>query len=339
MLVLAACGGGDTSSGGGDKKETLVIVDWGGSVTEARETTIFEPFEEEFNVKIEVESPTDYGKLKAMVEGGNVDWDVVNVDTFWAAQAGEEGLLEKIDYDIVDKEDIIPEVANEYSMGAEMFSVANAYNTEDFSEDNHAENWEAFWDVDEFPGNRAFYNDPAGTFEIALLADGVKPEELYPLDVDRALESLEKLREKTDIIWWDTGAEPAELLSTGSASFSSAWNGRIIDAKDQDVPVDLEYNQAILASESWVVPKGTGQKDLAMEFIEFATSAEVQADFANTIDYSPVNEKAIELLPEDVQKRLGQSPELAENQIIMDTEYWAENYEEVIQKFQEWHLE
>lgn len=337
-LFAAACGGADESGTSSGKKETLVVVDWGGSVTEARQETIFKPFEEKFDVKIEVESPTDYGKLKAMVEGGNVTWDVTNIDTFWGEQAGEQELLEEIDYDIVSKEDIIPEMASKYSVGAEMYSSVIAYNTEKYSEDNHPKTWEEFWDTDKFPGSRGLYNDPLETFEIALLADGVDAEDLYPLDVDRAIESLDKLAAKTDIVWWDAGAQPVELLSTGTVAVSTAWNGRITEAKKDNAPVDLHYNQATLSSEAWAVPKGSKNKELAMEFINFATSAEVQAAFSETIDYSPVNEKAIELLSDEVRARLGQSPELAESQVIVNPQYWAENYEEINQRLQEWHL-
>lgn len=344
ILFIAGCGDGgnaeESSSDDNEEKspETLVVVDWGGAVTEAREDTIFKPFEEEFNVEIVVESPTDYGKLKAMVEGGNVTWDVVNVDTFWAEQAGQLGLVEPIDYDIVSKENIMPELANEYSMGAEMYSSVIAYSTEKFSAENHPKNWAEFWDTEKFPGPRGLYNDPLETLEIALLADGVKPEDLYPLDVDRAFESLDKLKSKTEIVWWDAGAQPVELLSTGSVTLSTAWNGRITDAKAQGAPVELDYNQATLSSESWAVPKGTEKKDIAMEFINFATRAEAQAKFSKSIDYSPVNEKAIKLLPEEVQERLGQSPELSKTQVLMNTEYWAKNYEGISQRLQEWHL-
>jgi putative spermidine/putrescine transport system substrate-binding protein len=158
------------------------------------------------------------------------------------------------------------------------------------------------------------------------------------LDVDRAFKSLDKLKAKTEIVWWDAGAQPVELLSNGTVTVSTAWNGRITEAKKEGTPVDLHYNQATLSSESWAVPKGTKNKELAMKFINFAASAEVQAAFSKTIDYSPVNEKAIEMLPEDVQKRLGQSPEMAKTQVVVDPQYWAEHYEELSQRLQEWHL-
>lgn len=274
-----------------------------------------------------------------MVESGNVTWDVVNVATRWTSQASEHGLLEPLDFDIISTENIVPELASEYYMGAEMFSTVIAFNSNEYPNGDHPKTWAEFWDTETFPGARGLYNNPSGTLEVALLADGVEPEDLYPLDLDRAFASLEKLASRTDIIWWDAGAQPVELLSTGDVSLSTAWNGRITAAQLQDVPVGLEYNQAMLSSESWVVPKGSNQKELAMKFIDFATSAQAQADFSSTIDYSPVNEKAIELLPEEIQMRLGQSPELSKVQFLENIEWWGPRYEDIVQRFQEWLLE
>ncbi|RST77288.1 extracellular solute-binding protein [Siminovitchia acidinfaciens] len=339
ISMIAACGNSEKSSGGKEKAKTLVIADWGGAITEAREDSIFEPFEKEFGVKIQVETPTDYGKYKAMVEGGNVSWDVANVGSMWAAQAIEQDMFEPIDYDVVSKEGVFPNMAREFYVGAEMYSTAISYNTEAFPNGSHPKTWEEFWDTDKFPGARALSNRPYDTIEVALLADGVKPEDLYPLDIDRAFKSLDKLKSKTDVIWWEAGAQPAEMLSSGTVAASSAWSGRITAAKNDGAPVDIEYNQALLNSEAWSIPKGSKNKELAMEFINFATRAEPQAAFAENIDYSPINEEAIEMLPDEVKQRLGQSPEMAEKQIPVNEEYWAENFEEVNQRFQEWMLQ
>jgi len=145
--VIAGCGGADSvskSEGDGEKgKETLVIVDWGGALTDAHTKTIFEPFEKEHGVKIVVNSPTDYGKFKAMVESGNVEWDVVNVDSDFVLRGANEGLLEKLDYSVINKEGIVPELVHDYGIGAELFSVAISYNTDAFPTGKHPKSWDS----------------------------------------------------------------------------------------------------------------------------------------------------------------------------------------------------
>ncbi len=333
LLILAGCGGSSESSSGSGGTKKLVVVDWGGSITEVREKTLFEPFEKEHDVEIVVETPTDYGKFKAMVESGNVTWDVVNVDNDFSLRGAKEGLLEPLDFNVIDKDGFEGEMVSDYSIGAEFYSTAIAFHSEGESK---PQTWIDFWDTEAFPGTRALQKKVSPSLEIALLADGVKPEELYPLDVERAFKSLEKIKDDVKV-WWTTGAQAPQILSDESVVYSSAWNGRISSAQKEGSPVDQDLTQAILAGESWVIPKGSKNKDLAMEFIAYASKPEVQAEFSKNIDYSPANTKAIELLPDDVKERLG----VFENStvIIKNEEWWLDTYDELDARFQEWLLQ
>ncbi len=351
-VSLTACGGGETSApannnetngsseapaASGDAGKELVVVDWGGAYTDAHKKASFEPFEKKYGVKITVVSPTDYGKFKAMVETGSVEWDVVSVDTDFAIRAGREGMLEKLDYNVIHKDGIPDNLVFDYGIASSLFSTVIGYNTKAFSTDNHPKSWAEFWDTKTYPGARSFYKSPTWTLEAALLADGVKPEELYPLDVDRAFKSLDKI--KGDVkVWWNAGAQPPQLLATGEVPLSAAWNGRITDAKTQGGPVDLEYNQGLVAANVWVIPKGSKNKDLAMKFIDFDIAPEQQVAFSTNIDYAPANQKAIDLLPQDAKDRLGQSPENLKKQIYIDAAWWVDNFDSVNERFQQWLL-
>lgn len=344
-ISLAACGTGKDAapaasnspekSSGGNKE--LVVMDWGGAISKAHKKAIFDPFEKQNGVKITVVSPTDYGKFKAMVQSGYVELDVVNVDSDFVIRGSKEGLLEKLDYNIISKEGIKKELVHEYGIGAELFSTAISYNTKTFSLDNHPKNWAEFWDTNKFPGPRSLWKYPTGTLEAALLADGVKPEQLYPLDVDRAFASLDKIK-KSVKVWWNAGAQPPQLLANGEVVLAEAWNGRISTAKAEGSPEEVEFNQALIMGDSWVVPKGAPHKDLAMKFIAFATAVEQQAAFSSNIDYAPINSKALDLLPAEVKDRLGQSPEKAKNQIFVDINWWVENFDKVNERFEQWLL-
>lgn len=343
-LVLTGCSsktsteseGNDNNSADGSKK--LVLVDWGGAITEAHEEAIIKPFEDEFGVDVVVNSPTDYGKFKAMVESGNVEWDVVNVDSDFVIRGANNDLLEKLDYNVIDKTGVMEELVHDYGIGAELFSVALSYNTDAYPEGSHPKNWQEFWDTEKFPGARSLWNYPTGTFEIALLADGVKPEDLYPIDVERALKSMDKIKDDVST-WWTTGAQPPQLLASGEVSLAAAWNGRIMSAKAEGAPENVEYTNAVIMSDSWVVPKGAPNKELAMEFINYAVQKEKQAEFSKLIPYSPANLDAIDLLDEETISELGQTGPNRESQIVVDLEWWVENFDEVNERFQAWLLE
>lgn len=344
-FTISACGGntaapensGSTDANAGADKE-LVVVDWGGARTEATKKTIFEPFEKQYGVKIISVSPTDYGKFKAMVQSGSVEWDVVNVDTDFVIRGGKEGLLEKLDYGVIKKDGLIEDLVNEYGVGSDLFSTTIAYNTNAYSNDNHPKNWAEFWDTNKFPGSRALWKFAPATLEAALLADGVKREELYPLDVDRAFKSLDKIKKDVKV-WWSSGAQSVQVLSSKEVDLAEAWNGRISKAKTDGSPIDLEFNEGLIMANNWVIPKGAPHKDLAMKFIAFALEAKQQAAFSAEIDYSPVNEKALDLMSDEVKNRLGQSADKYKNQMFVNVEWWVENYDKVNERFQQWLLE
>lgn len=339
-VTLVACGSADKGAGsnsGSIPSRELVVVDWGGASSQAAKKSQYEPFEKKYNVKITVVSPTDVGKLKAMVKNGNVEWDVVNADTDVALRLAKEGLLEKLDYNVIDKTDIYPELVTDYSIGQELYFTNIAYNSEMFSQGSHPKSWADFWDTTKFPGPRSLYKNPMGTLESALLADGVAPDKLYPLDVDRALRSLDKLKKDVKV-WWDAGAQPPQLLSTKEIAVAAAWNGRISAAKAQGAKIDNEFNQALAMSTSWVIPKGAPHKDLAQKFIAYVSTPEPQAEYSKLIDYAPTNKKALDLLPDDIKQRLGQSDQSRNNQILIDVNYWAENFDKVNEQFNQWLL-
>jgi putative spermidine/putrescine transport system substrate-binding protein len=350
VTVMAGCGGntaggspaasaaadGGTAAAPQDKE--LVIVSWGGALNDAERTAYFKPFEEKFGVKINEVTPVDYAKLKAMVTSGNVEWDIVNADSDFVPRGIKEDLIQKLDFNVIDKTDLDPALITDYSVGAEMFAYAIAYNTEAYAAGSQPKSWKEFWDTTAFPGKRTLWKWPIGTLEIALLADGVKPEEMYPLDVDRALRSLDKIKSEVQV-WWSTGSQPAQLLTDKEVVLGAAWNGRITSAQQQGAKIDVEFKESILLGDSYVVPKGAPHKDLAMQFIAFATRADTQAEFAKLIPYGPCNLKAFESLDDTTKSWLASSPDKRPDQLLIDVNWWAENFDSVNQKFNDWLLQ
>lgn len=331
--VMVGCGSG---KGSGSTKEELVVVDWGGANTDARTEAIIKPFEEKYNCKVTVVTPTDYGKMKTMVENGTTEWDVVNVDSDFVIRGGEQGLLEPIDYNVVKSaKDIKKDLQNEYGVGSEIYSSVISYNTNTFSEDNAPKTWADFWDTKKFPGKRAMWKYPVSVLEAALLADGVDPKNLYPLDVDRAFKKLDEIKPEIKV-WWTEGAQAPQLLANGEVAMTLGWSGRITGAKTQGSPEDITYNQGLVFSASWVVPKGAPHKELAMKFIDFATQPEQHLAFSKNIDYGSTNSKAVEMMDNDLKNKLGQTDEQIASQVYIDNEWWVKNFDEVNKRFQEW---
>lgn len=159
---------------------------------------------------------------------------------------------------------------------------------------------------------------------------------LYPLDVDRALKSLDRI--KPDIFWWTSGAQSAQILIDGDVAAGMSWNGRLYDPKQSGAPVDFHFNQALFVSDSLVVPRGAKNRKEAMEFIAFSMEPQQQANFSKQIPYGPTNQKALPLLDRARLAVLPSSEENLARGVFQNFDWWAENGAKTGEKFNAWLL-
>jgi len=352
-LVATGCTGGGaataapTQEGGGGgaagdictappKREdtTLTFVSFGGVYQEAQREGWLKPYSELTGVQFQESEDSSNATIKAQVESGQVEWDVVDVGNDFGLDANAD-LLEPLDYTLIKKDEILEGFASTYRVADITYGVVLAYNTEQTG-GNVPEGWADFFDLGKFPGKRGLWKySTGGVLEFALMADGVKPDELYPLDIPRALAKLDTI--KDEIVWWESGAQSQELIGSGEVAMSMIWNGRGYSAKNIDgKPVELQWNQQILTADYFVVPKGTPNKQAAMEFIAWATCKENNAAVSERIPYGPTN-KFAEPNPDVV-------PDLAvsnvnETTAYFDDEYLINNFDEIDGAFQAWVTE
>lgn len=314
--------------------QNMVFTSWGGTTQDAQKTSWAESFTEQTGINVTQDGPTDYGKLKAMVEAGNVTWDVVDVEGDYAVQAGKAGLLEPLDFSVIDKSKLDPRFVTDYSVGSFYYSFVIGCNKD--AVEACPKTWADLFDTQKFPGKRTFYKWSApGVIEAALLADGVPADKLYPLDLDRAFKKLDTI--KDEIIWWDSGAQSQQLLASAEAPYGSFWNGRLTALAETGVSVETSWVNNITAADSLVVPKGTKNKKAAMEFIAHATSAKSQADFAAATGYAPINLESPALM--DPDKRGTLPDKQAETQVNADMTYWAEHRDEIGTRWYAWQAQ
>ncbi len=316
----------------GANASEIVFTSWGGTTSEAQKNAWVTPFEKKTGVHVRIDGPTDYGKFKAMVESGNVSWDVVDVEADFAAAAAKEGLLEPIDFSIVDKKDLDPRFTAKDHVGSFYYSFVLGFRKDAFGGRQPA-SWADLFDTKAFPGKRTFYKWSApGVLEIALLADGVAPEKLYPLDRDRAFRKLDTI--KSDILWWSAGAQSQQFVASGEAPIGAFWNGRLFAVQKDEPAVGISWKQNLTASDVLVVPKGTRHKVEAMKFIAAASSARDQASMASMTNYAPINLAAVTLMPPAEVAMLPESHK--DGQINLNMSYWAAHRDEIGKRWYDW---
>ena len=312
----------------------MVFTSWGGTTQDAQNAAWAEPFAAETGTQVLQDGPTDYGKIKAMVEAGAVSWDVVDVEGDYAVQAGKAGLLEPLDFTIIDKSRLDPRFVTDHSVGSFYYSFVIGCNKDAVAE--CPKTWADLFDTAKFPGKRTFYKWSApGVIEAALLADGVAPADLYPLDLDRAFKKLDAI--KGDIIWWSSGAQSQQMLASAETPYGSFWNGRLTALAESGITVETSWDQNITAADSLVVPKGAPNKEAAMRFIALATSPKAQAAMAAATGYAPINLDAPSEMDPGVRATL--PDQQAETQVNADMAYWAEHRDEIGARWYAWQAQ
>jgi len=315
----------------------LVLCLWGGAVEQVTRKTVVEPFEKATGIKVIVTTYPDFAKVKAMVETKNVEWDVVDLEETMLYRAAKAGLLEPIDYSLMDTKNHIPKTIHPYGLGLNYWAGILAYNKTKFPGDSGPKSWADFWDVKRFPGTRSLFKKPFCTLEIALLADGVPKDKLYPLDVDRAFKSLDRIKPHISV-WWEKGAQPPQLLTDKEVDMCYAYSGRIVTIKREGVPVELVWNQGLLNLDYWVIPKGAKNKKEGMQFIAFHTQPQIQANYGMGITYGPPNKKAWDFIDAKMAGEIAGNPALFDRTIDVDGKWWAENEERVLKRWNEWMI-
>jgi putative spermidine/putrescine transport system substrate-binding protein len=312
---------------------TLTFASFGGVYQEAQREGWLKPYTALTGVQFEESEESSNATIKAQVESGNVSWDVVDVGNDFGLD-GNADLLEPLDYTLIKQDEILPGFATTYRVGDITYGVVLAYNT-DKTAGKVPEGWADFFDTTKFPGKRGLWKySTGGVLEFALMADGVKPADLYTpkLDVERAIKKLDTI--KDDIVWWDSGAQSQELIGSGEVAMSMIWNGRGYSAKHTDnKPVEMQWNQQILTADYFVVPKGTPNKQVAMEFIAWATCANNNAAVSNKIPYGPTNKNST-ANPAVVQDLAVTNVD--ENTGYFNDAYLIDNFDAIDAPFQAW---
>ncbi len=330
-----AAGAPWTAHGAG---EQVLVRTSGGSFQAAQEQAIFGPFTAATGIKV-IPVPLSTGKLREMLENGRIPVDAQFLVETHAIALDQAGFLDRVDYDAMrftNPADIEPSVKKPAMVGAMFLATVLVYNKEAFAT-RHPRTWADFWDVRAFPGARSLPDIKSGFVELefALLADGVAPARLYPLDVDRALRSLSRIR-RSVTGFWETGTEAMQLMERRDAVLGALWNGRAQDLIDRGAPVAMDWNQAKRHNVYWSVLKGAPNRDHAQRFLDFALQPKVQAELARLSHYGPTNRQAARHIGPDVAAKLPTTPEHMRVSFDEDARWWLANLPRVTERWNAW---
>jgi putative spermidine/putrescine transport system substrate-binding protein len=335
LMLLAACGGGTTASDP-DGKVTLTFIAYGGAGQDAMINAYQKPYTAAHpNVTFVNSSPPDVAQVKAQVLGKSVKWDVVSV----APAAAEQNcgtLFEKLDFSEVDRKDLVAGTVGECYIGNWINANPIAYRTEAFPDPAKAPKTVAdFFDTQKFPGKRGLLtNLQNGILEYPLLADGVAPTSMYPLDVDRALKKLGTIRDQTTFAP-NVGALQ-QAVGAKQVDMFILPDSRLVPLMNDGTKITVVWDTTVTSINGFAVPKGSANVEAARRFLTTLVSPEDVKAISEALGTAPVNKAATTTLSENAKKVEVYGPVNTGETVLQDIDWYAQNFDTVTTKLTNW---
>lgn len=308
----------------------------GGTYGDAIQRVFFTPFERDCGVKVtHVNSQRNYAQLRQLVRSGNLAWDIGATVADQEFPLGiRDGLFHKLPAGYWDKltADMIPGSFNEYGAWATPYSQVLVYSKDTFPDG--LKGWNDFWDVARFPGPRALANNPI-MLVVALIADGVAPDKVYPLDLDRAFRKLDTIRPHIRA-FYRTADQGVQGVANGEFVASSTLSGRAVVAMRTSPRVGTSWNGAVLHTSWTFILKDSPRARAAEALLYYMQRPDRQAELARMTGYTGGNRRALDLLDREVIDSLPATPERIATSSVVDATWWADNNARVVQRWDAW---
>jgi len=349
--ALAAAAVGSVSA------KDLVVVSWGGAYTASQQNAYHEPYMAA-NPDIKIVNDDSGGgsvaKLRAMQEAGNVTWDLVDMVAADAMLACDEGLVKEIDHDALlapapdgtpASEDFGDLIVSPCFIPQIVYSTTFGYRT-DMVGDTPPTTINDVFDLEKYPGKRSLEKKPINNFEWALLADGVPPDQIYETlstdeGVERALAKLDTIKDQ--VVWWEKGAQTPQLLADGEVVMGSTYNGRLFSViEEEKQPIAMLWDWQVFDLDGWVIPEGGKNEEDVLKYLKFATDTQRLADQAKYISYGPARKSSAPMVGKhatlgiDMGAHMPTDPNNAKHTLLYNFEFWADNVDDLTEKFQAW---
>lgn len=345
-VVVAACGDDDstatTAAGApattaGPSVSEVVAEGGTGLFGECLREAFFDPFTAETGIDV-LEAPEDTGMARTQlaVDTGNYEVDVEQLDSASQLEEFGEALLEPIDYSRVPRDEIIEGLALTYGVGVNPNAFIVGYNEDFLPAGQVPQSIEDYFDLDTFPGKRGMFEwGEAHWIALALLADGVPPEEVVPFDFDRAFAKLDTI--KDEIVFASSGTEMRALLDSGETPIQITFASRIKESQDAGFPAGAAWDGFSIFANFLAIPKGNPDTDVAMDLVAFISRSDISGGMSGCVGVGPANSQA-EVDP--AAKPFLPTSHLDERHVVLSSDeavaWMTGNEEEIFNRFQEW---
>jgi putative spermidine/putrescine transport system substrate-binding protein len=332
-VALAACG--PTSDA-----NTIGFASTGGAFNTILRHVWIDDFEKTTGIKVNLSSNTSLTQTRLQADTDRPQWDVVELTGPWYVMAVRAGLLLPLDTDIVKVQAVPREYVRPYGVQYALFNNCIAWDRRSIPDSKAPKGWADVWDLGARPGKRSLDGVAAGAgpLEMALMADGVAPNKLYPLDLDRAFKSLDRLGQG-NILWSNSFEEPIQRLISQEVSIAASWPFRVTTANKGGANLGYTANQCNLDG-SWLgVVKTSRNPHAAFRLIDtLIGNTKACAEFSRLTHYGTPNLDSLKLMPPEDAALTPTNPVLSASLFRPDDAWWADNLDRTAQRFKQWQL-
>jgi putative spermidine/putrescine transport system substrate-binding protein len=331
----------------------LHIATWPGAYGQAQKAALFDPFTKDTGTQIEATAQVGEAGIS-----GN-DWDVADLPAGEAAALCEKGVLEPIDPAALKAApdgtaaaaDFLPGGIDKCAVGSLAWSSVILYLAEgkDAKTGKTAptpKSIKDFFDIVHFPGKRGLPRNPRYVLELALMADGVAPADVYtqlatPPGLRRALRSLSSIR--SQITWWSDPQQSVDLLKSHAVSMTLGYSGRaFMEIATGTKPIKILWDAQIYDVDVWAVSKTARDKADALKFVAYASTSDKLAETARQLPYGPMRRSAVAMvgnhaiLGTDLKPFLPTQPDNFATALQLDGTFWRNHQSELAAALEDW---
>ncbi|WP_246666141.1 extracellular solute-binding protein [Aquamicrobium sp. LC103] len=324
--------------------EKVVIATTGGAYERALREAWFDPFSEQTGIEVVTVAGTNAemrAKAAAMVRSDNVSWDLylqgdIQASSDEHAQYAQD-LSGFCDEQFSNNADLTEDACT--AAGVRLLSNATllAYRQDAF--DGAApESWADMWDLDRLPGGRSFpnFDDPWRVMAAALLADGVSREELFPLDIDRALAKLDKIRPAVSL-WWKSGDQSMQGFRHGEYTIGQIWLTRAKALKSEGHPIAWTHKASFLVGDRIALIKNASNQDNALRLLEYwLNSPQAQAQVCDVLSCTPPSEAAMSMMSDEARDDMPSTEEIENHVVVPDAKWINDNAALMLERWNSW---
>ena len=322
----------------------ITVATWGGVYGEALQNAIIKPFTKATGIGVRIHHHgSNYLPLTGNGRRGASPWTVVDIERAPLTRGCADGVFEKLDVATVlgktASADFLPGTLHPCGIGAMIWTQAVAFDATAFKE-QPPRTLADFFDLEAFPGKRGLFARAEGNLEIALLADGIPPEDVYdilrkPGGVEQALAILDGIRPAA--VFWRGGDEAEQLLNDGRVVMTTAYAARFLrPRRGARRPVGLMRANQLWRATYWAIPSGQDRVVDAQRFISFATDPERLAALSARLWFGPARKSGFEAAPPNMKENLPTARRHFHDSLQIDSGFWAECGPEIERRFRAW---